>query len=104
MGKKRRQTVEWNEVGQPIGKASVRFSTALGVLVRQYIQINVDYWRKVDDQKKNESWTYCWYECLFSIVAFSFCVLIPSLFMLFDAFKTLLLCLHFFLRLNAAKI
>ncbi|GMN65459.1 hypothetical protein TIFTF001_034521 [Ficus carica] len=30
VGEKRRQTVEWNQVGQPIGKASVRFSTALG--------------------------------------------------------------------------
>ena len=57
VGEKQRQTVEWNEVGQPIGKASVRFSTALGVLVRQYIPINVDNWKKVDDQKKNELWT-----------------------------------------------
>ena len=51
VGEKRRQTVECNEVEQPIGKASVRFSTALGVLVRQYIPINVDNWIKVDDQK-----------------------------------------------------
>ncbi|CAB4289356.1 unnamed protein product [Prunus armeniaca] len=43
-GEKYRQKVERNESGQPIGEVSVRFSTTLGIIVRECVL-------------KNQAWT-----------------------------------------------
>ncbi|KAK9943082.1 hypothetical protein M0R45_008703 [Rubus argutus] len=39
-GEKNRQSLEWNERGQPVGEVSKKFSSTVGVIVRESIPIN----------------------------------------------------------------
>lgn len=55
-GELNRQTLEWNERGQPVGELSVRFSSTVRVIVREQVSINIDDWRNVEDKIKNEAW------------------------------------------------
>ena len=56
-GEKYRKEVEWNESGQPVGEVSIRFSTTLGVIVRECVPINIESWDKVTPPIKNRAWT-----------------------------------------------
>ncbi|KAL6139057.1 hypothetical protein ACLB2K_064334 [Fragaria x ananassa] len=55
-GESQRQTIEWNEKGQPVGAQSVKFSSAVGCIVREQVPINIHDWRLVEDKTKNEVW------------------------------------------------
>ncbi|XP_040365495.1 uncharacterized protein LOC121050192 isoform X1 [Rosa chinensis] len=55
-GESNRQSVEWNERGQPVGDFSKRFSSTVGVLVRETVPINIQTWPAVDDKTKNSIW------------------------------------------------
>lgn len=55
-GESQRQTIEWNEKGQLVGAQSVKFSSAVGCIVREQVPINIHDWRLVEDKTKNEVW------------------------------------------------
>ncbi|KAK9912428.1 hypothetical protein M0R45_036293 [Rubus argutus] len=55
-GKKNRQSLEWNERGQPVGEVSKKFSSTVGVIVQESIPINIISWHKVKIDTKNSAW------------------------------------------------
>lgn len=55
-GENQRKLVEWNERGQPVGEVSKRFSSTIGVIVREQVPINIETWHKVTDGAKNNLW------------------------------------------------
>lgn len=55
-GEKNRQSLEWNERGQPVGEVSKRFSSTVGVIVRENIPINIISWHEVKIGTKNSAW------------------------------------------------
>lgn len=42
------QKVEWNDLGQPIGKESISLSHYIGSAARRHVPITCDNWRKTD--------------------------------------------------------
>ena len=57
VGETKRKSLEWNDLGQAVGKESIRFSSTIGVFARQYIPITIDGWKNVDGNLKDELWT-----------------------------------------------
>lgn len=51
-----RKNVEYNEKGQPHGKAAKEMQSYIGVLARTKIPITIPSWKKVDMEMKNKLW------------------------------------------------
>lgn len=51
-----RKNVEYNEKGQPHGKAAKEMQSYIGVLARTKIPITIPSWKKVDAETKNKLW------------------------------------------------
>ncbi|PRQ24318.1 putative transposase, Ptta/En/Spm, plant [Rosa chinensis] len=51
-----RKNVEYNEKGQPHGKAAKEMQSYIGVLARTKIPITIPTWKKVDAESKNKLW------------------------------------------------
>lgn len=58
IGENNRLKVEFNELGQPIGDASIKLSTALGILAREYVPITYKSWDKVEVDIKDTLWEF----------------------------------------------
>ena len=58
VGEKDRAELEFNELGQPIGNASVHLSTVVGILAREYVPITYKSWDKVDIDTKDRLWEF----------------------------------------------
>lgn len=52
------QQVTWNERGQPVGKISERFSSTVGVIVREHAPLNAMTWHKVCGPTRDDLWDY----------------------------------------------
>ncbi|CAA7017615.1 unnamed protein product [Microthlaspi erraticum] len=48
--------VEWTDLGQPCGSGSVTLSSYVGALVREYVPITINDWRKIGDDRRNVMW------------------------------------------------
>ncbi|XP_028091069.1 uncharacterized protein LOC114291221 [Camellia sinensis] len=55
-GKQKHDEIDFNEKNQPIGQESVHLSTLEGILAREMVPINIDYWSKVPDEIKDKLW------------------------------------------------
>ncbi|KAF9591709.1 hypothetical protein IFM89_006055, partial [Coptis chinensis] len=55
--KSKRMKVPFNERGQPIEDESNKLVSFLGATVREIVDINIDDWRKVSKELKNNLWT-----------------------------------------------
>lgn len=51
-----KRTVEYNELGQPIGDGSITLSSYCGCVGRSFVPITYDDWRKVPDEVKEKCW------------------------------------------------
>ncbi|KAM7474650.1 hypothetical protein LguiB_021893 [Lonicera macranthoides] len=58
VGEKDRPTLEFNELGQPIGKGYIHLSTVVGILAREYVPITYKSWDKVDIDIKDRLWEF----------------------------------------------
>lgn len=58
VGEKDRAELEFNELGRPIGNASVRLSTVVGIFAREYIPITYKSWYKVDIDINDRIWEF----------------------------------------------
>lgn len=45
--KGRKFSIEWNELGQPIGENRAMFISYIGVVTRSHVPISLDHWKKV---------------------------------------------------------
>nr|XP_011465857.1 PREDICTED: uncharacterized protein LOC105351934 [Fragaria vesca subsp. vesca] len=54
---KGKKLVEWNSKGQPVGAVSVKFSSTMGVIVREQVPIVIDNWHGVKDLARDSLWT-----------------------------------------------
>ena len=71
--------VEFNSLGEDVGKGSVTLSSFLGPLVREYVPVLLDNYRHIDEQTKYTIWEEIQVEVLlFNIlhVAFFKCYMI----------------------------
>ena len=48
--------VEFNALGEHVGRGSVTLSSFLGPLVREHVSVLLDDWRHLDDQTKDTLW------------------------------------------------
>nr|XP_011463624.1 PREDICTED: uncharacterized protein LOC105351335 [Fragaria vesca subsp. vesca] len=53
---KEKKLVEWNSKGQPVGEVSRKFSSTMGVIVREQVPIVFDSWHGVKDPARNTLW------------------------------------------------
>ncbi|KAL6219612.1 hypothetical protein ACLB2K_007371 [Fragaria x ananassa] len=56
-GEKEKKLVEWNTKEQPVGAVSVKFSSTMGVIVREQVPIVIDNWHGVKDIARDSLWT-----------------------------------------------
>ncbi|KAL6194566.1 hypothetical protein ACLB2K_035648 [Fragaria x ananassa] len=57
IGEKEKKLVEWNSKGQPVGAVSFKFSSTMGVIVREQVPIVIDNWHGVKDLARDSLWT-----------------------------------------------
>ncbi|KAK3228600.1 hypothetical protein Dsin_000481, partial [Dipteronia sinensis] len=53
----KRLSVTFNERGQLVSKNSKKFSSYLGVIVREHVPIGLEDWPSVDSNREDELWT-----------------------------------------------
>lgn len=67
--------VEFNIIGNPVGKGSVTLSSFMGVLVREHVSVLLDDWRYVDSKIKDTMWEQIQVQVL---VSFLLCILLDA--------------------------
>lgn len=51
-----REEVEFNHLGQPIGKVGTQLQSFIGVLAREKVKITYETWRSVPDSVREDIW------------------------------------------------
>ncbi|CAL5422024.1 unnamed protein product [Camellia sinensis] len=65
-GKQKCDEIDFNERNQPIGQESVHLLTLEGILAREMVPINIDYWSEFLNEIKDKLWAYVKVVCLSS--------------------------------------
>ena len=80
-GEKEKKLVEWNSKGQPVGAVSVKFSSTMGVIVREQVPIVIDNWHEVKDLARDSLWTLLMviHTCFGYVVSYVMFLVMPHL-------------------------
>ena len=80
-GEKEKKLVEWNSKGQPVGAVSFKFSSTMGVIVREQVPIVIDNWHGVKDLARDSLWTLLMviHTCFGYVVSYVMFLVMPHL-------------------------
>ncbi|XP_075500540.1 uncharacterized protein LOC142539151 [Primulina tabacum] len=56
-GQDKRKEVERNDLGQPIGDNSVKYTSFLGCMIKEFVPYTLDGWNDIDEEVKDMMWS-----------------------------------------------